>query len=107
MKREHICFITSFPKINSNSHSNPKQIAEQDIITQLDSINIDDFLVFSDDESTKDVVVEEEDDVLLEQCLQILDVSPNEAFSISNAYFICGYITSSLTPLSDLKRSGN
>ncbi|CAI8510255.1 unnamed protein product [Hanseniaspora opuntiae] len=102
-KRTYLFYYIFFQKINSNSHSNPKQIAEQDIITQLDSINIDDFLVFSDDESTKDVVVEEEDDVLLEQCLQILDVSPNEAFSISNAYFICGYITSSLTPLSDLK----
>lgn len=102
-KRTYLFYYIFFQNKNFDCSSNTKQNAEQDIITQLDSINLDDFLVFSDDESTKDVVFEQEDDVVLDQCLHILDVSPKEALSISNAYFVCGYITSSSTPLSDLR----
>lgn len=102
-KRTYLFYYVFFQKINSSRHPQTEQKEQQDIITQLDSINIDDFLVFSDDESTKDIAFEQKDDVLLEQCLHILDALPNDVFSISNAYFVCGYITSSLTPLSDLK----
>lgn len=107
-KRTYLFYYIFFQKIQSDCISSPKQGGDEDIITKLDSIDIDDFLVFSDDESIKDIQIEpreniDQDDVLLEQCLQILDVSPNEDFTISKAYFVCGYITNTLTSLSDLK----
>lgn len=114
-KRTYLYYYMFFQMANvTDTTEKQNHTNNDDIIKNLDSINIDDFLTFSDDDEflTKDlkvqnspaeVTIQDEDEIMLDQCLQLIDVSPSQIFTISDAYFICGYISSSYTCVKDLQ----